>query len=73
MLQGARDYQVATEEFKMWQVALSSRPNVQLKLYSTLNHLFMGSVGKSKPAEYAEIAHLAKIVIDDIAVWLKKH
>ena len=70
ILQGARDYQVTTVDFEGWKAALSSRPDVRLKLYPDLNHLFMAGEGKSKPSEYEQPGHVAESVIADIAEWM---
>jgi fermentation-respiration switch protein FrsA (DUF1100 family) len=60
VLQGARDYQVTTADFALWQETLSSRPNAKLMLYPDLNHLFMTGKGKSTPAEYEQPGHVAE-------------
>ena len=72
ILQGARDYQVTMEDFLGWKKALSSRKNVEFKLYPKLNHLFIEGEGKITPAEYLTSGNVAEIVIDDIANWIKK-
>ncbi|MGD8535806.1 MAG: alpha/beta fold hydrolase [Candidatus Aminicenantes bacterium] len=71
ILQGGRDYQVTEDDFDGWKKALSSRTNVEFKLYPKLNHLFMEGEGQSTPAEYSQAGHVAKYVIDDIAAWIK--
>ncbi|MFQ5709022.1 MAG: alpha/beta fold hydrolase [bacterium] len=73
ILQGGRDYQVTTEDFRLWQEALSSRNEVEFKLYPKLNHLFIGGDGKSTPAEYNRPGHVAETVIEDIANWIKTY
>jgi uncharacterized protein len=73
ILQGGRDYQVTTDDFKLWRKALSKRKDVVLKNYPKLNHLFMEGEGKAKPAEYDKEGHVAREVIDDVAAWVKKH
>ncbi len=72
ILQGGRDYQVTMEDFQSWERALFFRKNVEFKIYPELNHLFIEGEGKSTPAEYQKAGHVAKIVIDDIANWIKK-
>jgi dienelactone hydrolase len=72
VLQGERDYQVTIADFEGWKKALGARPNVRLKSYPKLNHLFHEGEGKSKPAEYDKAGHVAKEVVDDIAAWVKK-
>jgi fermentation-respiration switch protein FrsA (DUF1100 family) len=71
VLQGARDYQVTTQDFAGWQAALSGRANAKLILYPDLNHLFMAGTGKSTPAEYEQPGHVDKQAIADIATWIK--
>ena len=72
ILQGERDYQVTMKDFEGWKKSLSSRKNAEFKTYAKLNHLFMEGKGKSTPAEYETAGHVAQIVIDDIANWIKK-
>jgi len=72
-LQGGRDYQVTTEDFEEWKIALSARENVEFKLYPTLNHLFIEGEGPSTPAEYEIAGHVAERVIDDMANWIERH
>ena len=73
ILQGERDYQVTMQDFAGWKAALSSRPNVTLKSYPALNHLFLPGEGKSRPTEYDKPGRVAEAVIDDIAAWIKLH
>jgi dienelactone hydrolase len=72
VLQGERDYQVTMADFARWREALSGRPNVTLRSYPALNHLFMPGKGPSLPAEYTSPAHVDPQVIDDIAGWIQK-
>lgn len=73
ILQGERDYQVTMENFKDWQISLSSRKDVTFKSYPHLNHLFMAGEGKSTPGEYKTARNVAIMVIYDIAHWIKKN
>jgi dienelactone hydrolase len=73
VLQGERDYQVTMDDFALWQKALAGHPNVTLKTYPKLNHLFIAGEGKSKPEEYNKAGHVAPEVIGDIADWVKSH
>lgn len=73
ILQGERDYQVTLEDFEGWKKGLSSRHNVEFKLYPKLNHLFIAGEGPSSPAEYEVPGHVAEEVISDIAAWIGKH
>jgi hypothetical protein len=70
ILQGGRDHQVTTVDYDAWKSALGSQPDVQLKLYPGLNHLFMAGEGKSTPAEYEKAGHVAAEVVADIAAWI---
>jgi len=71
ILQGQRDYQVTMDDYKRWENSLSSRQNVQFKLYPTLNHLFINGLGRIEPAEYEKAGYVDKVVIDDISNWIK--
>ena len=73
ILQGSRDYQVKKKDFQGWKTHLSSRKNVEFKLYPLANHLFMMGRGVSTPAEYLTASNVDKEVIADIANWIKKH
>jgi fermentation-respiration switch protein FrsA (DUF1100 family) len=73
ILQGERDYQVTMKDFRIWKTALGARPNVTLKSYPALNHLFLEGRGKSVPAEYAVAGHVSAEAIDDIARWILAH
>ena len=73
ILQGGRDYQVGVEDLNGWKFTLSSRTDVQFKLYAELNHLFMAGDGKSTPAEYQTPGHVAEEVVNDIADWVRQH
>jgi dienelactone hydrolase len=72
ILQGARDYQVTTEDFAIWKRELKGRSGVTFHLYDDLNHLFMSGAGKSTPAEYQQVGHVDERVIRDIADWLER-
>ena len=72
ILQGGRDYQVTMADFDGWKKSLAGRPNVRLKVYPALNHLFIAGEGKSSPVEYQTPGHVAEIVIADIAAWVAK-
>lgn len=72
IMQGARDYQATTADFKIWKDALGSITNVTCKLYPDLNHLFMTGTGMATPAEYEKHGTMAQTVIDDLANWINK-
>ena len=72
ILQGGRDYQVTLADFEGWQQALGDKPKVTLKLYPSLNHLFITGEGKSMPSEYDSPGHVDEELIADIAAWVEK-
>ncbi|HEX6324524.1 MAG TPA: alpha/beta fold hydrolase [Vicinamibacterales bacterium] len=73
VLQGERDYQVTMAEFARWKAAVGARPNVTLKSYPALNHMFMAGTGPGTPLEYSIPGrHVDVAVIDDIAAWIHK-
>lgn len=71
--QGGRDYQVTEVDFRAWEAAIGKKPNVQLKHYPTLNHLFIAGTGKSTPEEYQQAGHVDELLIDDLARWITAH
>jgi len=74
VLQGSRDYNVTTEDFENWKKALSSKDNVEFKLYPKLNHLFFEGQGLPAPNEYTLVhGSVAEYVVIDIAAWIKKN
>jgi len=73
VLQGERDYQVSMEDFALWQAALSGMPNVTLKTYPDLNHLFITGTGRSTPAEYQVPGHVSREVVEDIAAFIEEN
>lgn len=71
ILQGGRDYQVTVaDDLARWQAALSDHPEVTIRVYPTLNHLFAPGSGPSSPAEYEPAQHVDATVIADVASWL---
>ena len=70
ILQGHRDYQVTYDDFKLWQKALVSKKDVELKSYPKLNHLFMEGEGISTPNEYNKEGHVSDLVIKAISGWI---
>jgi uncharacterized protein len=70
VLQGARDYQIPPSEFGLWKKRLRGRPRTALRLYPTLNHLFVAGSGPSTPAEYSKPAHVDGEAIKDIARFI---
>jgi uncharacterized protein len=72
VLHGDRDYQVTLADYELWDKALNGRSHATLKRYANLNHLFMEGEGKATPAEYQKPGHVAKVVVDEIAAWIKR-
>ena len=73
ILQGGRDYQVSpTNDFEIWEKELKTRDNAYLKLFPSLNHLFIEGEGKSTPQEYGVEGHVSEEVIRVISQWLKE-
>lgn len=73
ILQGGRDYQVTVaDDLARWQAALADRPEVTIRVYPALNHLFAPGSGPSSPAEYEPAQHVDASVIADIASWLPR-
>jgi hypothetical protein len=62
---------VTSADFEAWKKALASRRNVRFRSYAKLNHLFMEGEGKAKPAEYDKAGHVARELVDDVAMWIK--
>jgi len=75
ILRGERDYQVTSEDFDGWKKALAGKPDVTLKVYPGLFHLFMPSsspgTGLGTPADYQKPGHVVQPVIEDIASWIE--
>jgi hypothetical protein len=70
VLQGDRDYQVTTPDFEGWRRALGGRPNVELKRYPGLNHLFIAGTRAPRPAEYETPGHVDAQVVNDLAAFV---
>lgn len=69
--QGERDYQVTAADFNGWQSALGDQPDVYLKQYPHLNHLFMQGRGTPSPQEYQQAGNVSEILINDIGDFIK--
>ncbi|HRU60419.1 MAG TPA: alpha/beta fold hydrolase [Bacteroidia bacterium] len=72
IMQGGRDYQVTTDDYKLWEEKLNGRKPTAMKLYPQLNHFFITGEGKSKPAEYNKSANFSETVLNDIYNWISK-
>jgi dienelactone hydrolase len=73
VLQGGRDYQVTSADYKLWQTGCSTKKNMTYIFYSDLNHLFMTGKGKSTPQEYENPGHVSEKAIKDIGTWIKRN
>jgi dienelactone hydrolase len=67
ILQGGRDYQVTADDLQRFKTALAGRPNVTIREFPRLNHLFMSGDGKSRPEEYSKAGHVDAEVIEALA------
>jgi len=73
VLQGLRDYQVPPDQLDDWLSVLGSRPDLTVKRYEGLNHLFLRGEGPPSPADYSRPGQVEPKVIADIAEWISKH
>lgn len=69
--QGARDYQVTLEDLAGFRKALDGRANVTLRVYPTLNHLFVAGDGPPGPHEYSWPGHVDLAVIEDLSRFIR--
>lgn len=73
LLQGARDYQVTTKDFTLWENNLRKKQGkAKLILYPNLNHAFTESPEKSSPGDYEIRANVPEYVINNITEWIKQ-
>jgi dienelactone hydrolase len=73
VLQAERDYQVTMEDFDGWKKALAGRKNVTFRSYPKLNHMFLEGEGVSSDEEYLKPGHVPRVVVEDIASWVREH
>lgn len=73
VLQGLRDYQITPEQLDDWLKAVGPGPDITVKRYPLLYHLFIAGSGTPRPADYAVPGHVDTLVIDDIAAWVRAH
>lgn len=71
VLQGGRDYQVTAKDLERWKRALDGDPRATIRLFPSLNHLFVAGEGPSTPVEYEKPGHVAPEVIEAIAAWAR--
>ncbi|MDN5781467.1 MAG: lysophospholipase, partial [Luteimonas sp.] len=70
VLQGAQDIQVVDADWQRWKGGFHDDPNVEFKLYPTLNHLGMAVEGEQGPAQYQQPGHVDPALIADVAEWI---
>jgi uncharacterized protein len=70
ILQGGRDYQVTAADLQRFRSALAGHPNVAIRDFPRLNHLFIAGEGKSKPDEYQIPGHVDAAVIEAVATFI---
>lgn len=73
VLQGARDIQVVDADWQGWKAAFHDDPDVEFKLYPSLNHLGIPGEGEGSLAEYQTPGHVDATLVDDVAAWVKAH
>ncbi|MHB8800660.1 MAG: alpha/beta hydrolase [Thermoanaerobaculia bacterium] len=71
VLQGGRDYQVTGKDLALWKRALADDPRATIRLFPSLNHLFVKGEGPSSPVEYEKSGHVAPEVVEAIADWAR--
>ncbi len=73
ILHGDRDYQVNIENLELWHKTLDKNPNVTIKNYPKLNHLFYSGEVASTYSEYYLKGNLPDYLVKDICDWLSNH
>jgi dienelactone hydrolase len=72
VLQGARDFQVTSDNLDTWKHDLKDRIDVTYHLYPKLNHMYTeGEGGLSTAQEYTKLGNIPDYVINDIVNWVK--
>ena len=73
ILHGAKDFQVTTEaDFALYQEIASDRPNIELRQYDQLNHLFTPSTMTNPTTDdYIPGTPVDTQPLADIVAWLK--
>ena len=71
VLQGGRDYQVTGKDLALWKKALGDDPRTTIRVFPSLNHLFVAGEGPSSPVEYEKAGHVALEVVETIAAWAR--
>ena len=68
-LQGGNDLQVVDADWQGWRNAFHADPRATFKLYDDLTHLAIPGEGSVK--DYETPGHVAPVLIDDIAAWIR--
>ena len=73
LLQGKEDCQVREPDFERLRAALAARNGIpfEARLLPGLNHLFIEVEGRSTGAEYSKPGHVAEVVVESIAAWIR--
>jgi len=71
ILQGGRDFQVTMTDFNTWDETFSGETSATLKIYNSLNHLFIPGTGRPTRTEYFIEGHVSNEVINDIVLWIE--
>jgi dienelactone hydrolase len=71
ILHGGRDYQVTYADIDLWRTHLRGTPDVTIRQFPSLNHLFIAGAGKPGPADYGKPGHVAAPVVDAIATFVE--
>lgn len=70
VLQGAQDIQVVDADWQSWKGGFHDDPNVEFKLYPTLNHFGIAVEGEQGLAQYQQPGHVDQTLIADVAHWI---
>lgn len=73
LLQGGRDFQVASTDWALWQKTFGHDPRATLRFYPALDHLAIAGTGPSTLASYSTPGHVDAQLLDDIARWIEAH
>jgi dienelactone hydrolase len=71
VLQGAQDIQVVDADWQRWKGGFHDDPNVEFKLYPTLNHFGIAVEGEQGLAQYQQPGHVDPGLIADVARWIQ--
>ena len=72
IMQGEMDYQIPMSEYKIWQDVVGTQPNVTMRSYPGLSHLFTPTKAeKPSPQDYFSPNNVDFQVIWDMSDWIK--